>query len=84
MLIALLFLFQRQFQSLQEEIQLHRHLQHQNIVQYYGAQSDDGIFRIFMENVPGGTHDCMLIWQLSTVHIALAATDVALVQNNFI
>jgi serine/threonine protein kinase len=41
-------------QATQEEIQLHRHLHHRNIVQYYGAKVETNVLRIFMELVPGG------------------------------
>ncbi|KAI9300984.1 hypothetical protein BJ944DRAFT_243690 [Cunninghamella echinulata] len=42
-------------QALQREIALLQELQHENIVQYLGSQSDDAHFSIFLEYVPGGS-----------------------------
>ena len=51
---------QTTFQSLQEEIRLHCHLQHKNIVSYYGTLAENGVFKVFMEQVPGGEYDIIL------------------------
>ena len=44
----------RHAQATQEDIKLHRHLHHKNIVQYYGATTENGVLKIFLEFVPGG------------------------------
>ncbi len=46
--------------ALKREIDLLRDLQHENIVQYLGSNSDNEHFNIFLEYVPGGSVAAML------------------------
>eukprot|EP00698_Gefionella_okellyi_P024319 TRINITY_DN8546_c0_g1_i1.p1 TRINITY_DN8546_c0_g1~~TRINITY_DN8546_c0_g1_i1.p1 ORF type:complete len:1153 (-),score=258.95 TRINITY_DN8546_c0_g1_i1:118-3576(-) len=50
----------KQLKEVEDEVNLMRGLDHESIVQYYGAEIRDNVFNIFLEYVPGGSLAALL------------------------
>ncbi|XP_074660471.1 uncharacterized protein LOC141912936 [Tubulanus polymorphus] len=45
----------REYEKIEDELELLKTLKHRNIVEFYGTSLEDGVVSIFMEYIPGGS-----------------------------
>ncbi|KAK2568162.1 Mitogen-activated protein kinase kinase kinase 19 [Acropora cervicornis] len=67
---------EKQYEKLQEEVDLLKSLQHPNIVQFIGTCLDGGVVNIFMEFVPGGSIASVVARDIKGGNILINASGV--------